>query len=399
MKRTVFFVLLLLLAMLSLPHSGLATEAADITRECRITSPAGKKEVAKMLDAKYKTYFRSGTNARALVEVFAPEDTAIGCISLKWYERVLPFRVISYGEMGVTGDQVIDNGFFAAYVPMPPDTTSLKIMAADGVKGRLFISDIRVYSTGEPPLEVQRWDPPCDRADLLVIAAHPDDELLFMGGTLPTYAGEQGYRVQVAYAVPALPIRRLELLDGLWMCGVRNYPHMGHFRDTFTSTLKQAQKSWGKDKVDRFVAELYRCYRPFVVVTHDVNGEYGHGAHRILADAAQTAVLLAADRAFISPEGHEPWEIDKLYLHLYPEGMLQMDWHVPLMAFDGKTALEVAEDAFALHTSQKQSRYKVEGGGPNDNSLFGLAYTKVGPDDMGGDFFEHISELVHWGED
>ena len=41
--------------------------------------------------------------------------------------------------------------------------------------------------------------------------AHPDDELLWFGGALPTYAGERGMAVQVMYMACNSYLRRLEL--------------------------------------------------------------------------------------------------------------------------------------------------------------------------------------------
>ena len=66
------------------------------------------------------------------------------------------------------------------------------------------------------------------------------------------------------------------------------------------------------------------------------------------------------------------------------------DWRVPLEAFGGKTALEVAQDAYRLHVSQQKTTYVVTDEGATSNARFGLAYTAVGPDVVGGDFMENI---------
>ena len=240
---------------------------------------------------------------------------------------------------------------------------------------------------------MQQWEAPLEKADLLALAAHPDDEILFLGGTIPYYAGEMGKAVQVAYLVPTMPYRRLELLDGLWLCGVRHYPILGHFPDQFQLTLKgmYAQKGWSRESVYRFVADVYRACRPDVVVTQDVNGEYGHGAHRAAADAAQAAVALAADASYQKRMAHsEPWQIKKLYIHLYEQNPVKMDWRKPLAAFEGQTAFDVACRAFACHISQQRTDYHVEDFGPYDNSRFGLAFSAVGEDTQKDDFFEHV---------
>ena len=76
----------------------------------------------------------------------------------------------------------------------------------------------------------------------------------------------------------------------------------------------------------------------------------------------------------------------------------------PLAAFGGRTGFEVAESAYQLHVSQKDAAQKNPETGkyekfvvePRDSKYscyhFGLAYTAGGPDEAGGDFFEHITE-------
>ena len=68
-----------------------------------------------------------------------------------------------------------------------------------------------------------------------------------------------------------------------------------------------------------------------------------------------------------------------------------MDWRQPLTAFDGRTAFDIAEEAFACHISQQHTDYKVEDYGPYDNAKFGLAFSTVGEDVEKNDFFEHLT--------
>ena len=84
------------------------------------------------------------------------------------------------------------------------------------------------------------------------------------------------------------------------------------------------------------------------------------------------------------------WDVPKTYLHLYGEGVLDLDWRVPLAAFDGRTAFDVACEAFRCHVSQQVTDYHVEDWGPYDNSLFGLVRSLVGDDVNKNDFFENL---------
>ena len=94
-----------------------------------------------------------------------------------------------------------------------------------------ILCDVLCYGEGDVPADVQVWQPFYDDADMLLISTHADDEHLFFGGTMPTYAGELGYKVQIAYLTHhwEQPMRPHELLDGLWTVGMTHYPVISTF--------------------------------------------------------------------------------------------------------------------------------------------------------------------------
>ena len=78
---------------------------------------------------------------------------------------------------------------------------------------------------------------------------------------------------------------------------------------------------------------------------------------------------------------------------------MYMDWSVPLDAFGGRSAIEMAASGFDKHISQKGNSTSFKGrkfyfevvlGGLLDNGAFGLYHTAVGPDIMKNDFLENI---------
>ena len=141
----------------------------------------------------------------------------------------------------------------------------------------------------------------------------------------------------------------------------------------------------------RVLTERIRRYKPEVIVTHDLNGEYGHNQHKITAAAMQYAIDCAAD-ATQFPESaalYGAWQVKKLYIHLYDQNPIQMDWDTPIDAFDGKTALEMAKIGYDQHVSQQQF-YQMSQHGKYDNSKFGLYSTTVGYDTGKNDMFENI---------
>ena len=219
-------------------------------------------------------------------------------------------------------------------------------------------------------------------------------------------SAERKKRVVVAYLSYSNPARRSEALNGLWTLGVRHYPEFGGFRDKWSNKLAEAYKTLGQEKVLAWVTEMYRKHQPEVVVTHDLNGEYGHGQHKLTADAAIQGYSLAANPAEYpeSAAKYGPWQVKKLYVHLYGEedSRTRFDWTVPLESMGGKTGLELAAEAYAMHVTQTNASVKIHGkwerlsvevtGSAFPNTDFGLYATEVGPDETRSDFLEHIEE-------
>ena len=94
---------------------------------------------------------------------------------------------------------------------------------------------------------VQRWEAPLyGMTDILVFSTHADDEILFLGGVLTNYGGEQNLNVQIAYMCDFFltePVRQHEELDGLWECGIKNYPVKGTFEDLYSLSLEKPNHS------------------------------------------------------------------------------------------------------------------------------------------------------------
>ena len=90
---------------------------------------------------------------------------------------------------------------------------------------------------GETPSWVQQWNPPLEKADMLLASTHADDELLWFGGAMPVYAGQFGKKVQVSYLIRHGYGRTHELLDGLWTVGITNYPILSDFGDKYLSLI------------------------------------------------------------------------------------------------------------------------------------------------------------------
>ena len=397
---------LLLAVLLVLAAPALAEEAENLTAGCTVKVVDKPGKIKAITDGKYTTFWESGKRNEPWVTLSSEKPV---------YGLYLCFRNLpeSYVIQKKSGEDWVtvaegDTRYHHAFYELD-GLKKIRILSTAGKKNIIGFNEIYAFGQGEVPDWVQRWDPPVEKADMLFLIAHPDDELLFTGGAIPTYNTELGKAVEVAYLTPSNPTRRSEALNGLWHMGVRNYPVFGAFSDRYAKTgkLKDAYKliTGGQNTVWSWVTGLYRRFRPEVVVTQDLNGEYGHPQHKMIADAAVQCYTKAADASQFpdSANTYGPWQVKKLYVHLYGEkdDRTVLDWDQPLSAFGGKTGAQVAADAFALHVSQKGMGSKIHGkfveftveetGAkmyPYDR--FGLHSTEVGEDEAKDDFLEHL---------
>lgn len=398
MKRllTGLFVALMLLLTVG---GALAAEAMDITEECTFQKSYSELNVKLLKDKMFTTHWDSKKTKTPWVSIAAPAGMPIHGLYICFATMPDSWEVqIGDGELWETY-QLGDTRFLHSYVSIPDGAEHVRIMVTSEKKTILSINELYVLSEGDVPGWVQRWEPTQEKADILFVSTHPDDELIFFGGAIPTYAVEQQRKVVVAYFTYANTTRSSELLNGLWHMGVRNYPVMGDFRDVYPKDLKQAYKyAGGKDKVREWMAGLYREFKPEVVVTQDTKGEYGHPQHKMVVEVAQDAIELAASEDYYvdSLMAYGTWQVKKLYLHLYPENQIVFDWSVPLKSMNGATGLELASEAYDLyHITQHSTSFSVTTTGAKyDNQVFGLAHTTVGEDVRKDDFLENIYDSV-----
>lgn len=372
--------LIMLVALLLGTVAAQADEAAEITEQAAFSV----KKPKLLLDGDLATYW-SGD----VLEITLPEDAACHALYLSFFDTP-PSLVVSVQAEG-SWQRVCaqPQPYYNACVKLEEGATKLRL---ENARGESFsVSEIHLFGEGELPAWVQQWQPFTGKADLMVLAAHPDDELLFMGGTIPYYAGERGKKVIVVYMTfPRQKERYNELLDGLWHCGVREYPQLSPFRDVVTRDADAFVESLGGETVVmRYIVEVLRKYQPDVVVTHDRDGESGHGAHKAASRLMREGIHLAANASYQPAKG-KPWQVKKLYLHLYKYNKVRMDWYQPLAAFGGKDAMTVATEAFECHVSQVKSGTDMGSGLRRDNSSFGLWFSRVGEDVAKNDFFENI---------
>lgn len=302
-----------------------------------------------------------------------------------------------------------ENGFLHEFIEL---STAAKELVIAIPAGGAEITDLYAFSAGTLPDWVQVWDPPCELADILLFSTHADDEQLFFAGILPYYAIERQVSVQVVYMTNHWDTvtRSHEQLNGLWTVGIRNYPVISDFPDDPRSlgknkedaenVLARAQSVYNEAHWVRFEVEMIRRFRPQVVVDHDFNGEYGHGAHMLNSEALTMAVELCRapeyDPQTVAQYG--VWDVPKTYFHLYEKNPIALDWDTPYESLGGLTPFEVTQMGFACHDSQQDISLAdwlaVEKAADIDTyspCQYGLYRTTVGPDIAKNDLLEHIT--------
>jgi LmbE family N-acetylglucosaminyl deacetylase len=176
----------------------------------------------------------------------------------------------------------------------------------------------------------------------MAVHAHPDDEVVFTGGTLLIYH-RRGVRTVVVTATggeegeirdsgldqdearPRLrEIRAAELRRGAALLEIDHLENLGYrdsgMADTEANARPENFHNSDLEEATRKVVALVRKYRPHIMVTYDEFGSYGHPDHIKCNKVTHAAFDRAGDSAY-APELGEPWQPLKLYYtHWYEEG-------------------------------------------------------------------------------
>jgi N-acetyl-1-D-myo-inositol-2-amino-2-deoxy-alpha-D-glucopyranoside deacetylase len=235
---------------------------------------------------------------------------------------------------------------------------------------------------------------------LLLVHAHPDDEVITTGSTMARYAAEGAHVTLVTCTageegeilVPELQhleakqedrlaeVRVVELADAMTALGVEDHRFLGgvgRFRDSGMMGDPANDKPgtfWHADldEAAGHLVKVVREVRPQVLVTYDENGGYGHPDHIMAHRAAMRAVELAADPAF-APESGPAWDIEKVYWIATPKSALQRGIDAMKEAGDttGFLAVESVDD-LPFGTPDELVTTQIDGSGYMDHKRRGM---------------------------
>lgn len=192
---------------------------------------------------------------------------------------------------------------------------------------------------------------------LLLVHAHPDDEVIGNGATAAKYVAE-GRQVTIVTCtagemgeilVPELAHlaadrddalgehRRTELDDAMAALGITDHRWLGGFGRFRDSGMKwhEAGHAVAADETDERafanadltvaadeLVQIIREVRPQVMATYDQFGGYGHPDHIQAHRVATYAAHLAGVRSY-RPELGEAWEISKIYWNAMSESKMR----------------------------------------------------------------------------
>ena len=185
---------------------------------------------------------------------------------------------------------------------------------------------------------------------LLLVHAHPDDEVIATGATMAKYAAEGALVTLVTCTLgeegeilvkdlehlasdrdDALGAHRIEELavacEALGVQDHRLLGGAGRWRDSGMMGTPQNDRPdvfWQADfdEATRELVAVVREVRPQVLITYDETGGYGHPDH-IQAHRVTVAAFEKASDPTYAPELGVPWKPSRLYYTALPKSVLQ----------------------------------------------------------------------------
>lgn len=327
----------------------------------------------KLSDNNYNTYITLNREDTITIE----NTEMFNYVYIIYYVESMT-GTINYND---TSTRIGENNFLHECIKLDEETNKITINYDDTVR----IKEIFLFNETLPNW-VQTWNQPLDKADILLFSTHSDDEHLFFAGLIPSMIAS-GKNIQVVYLTHHNdnPKRLDEQLNGLWAVGLRNYPVLGAFPDAYSESLNGATTNlsyagFSLDDVINFQIDIIKSFKPLVVVNHDEAGEYSHGQHILNTHALKEALNLLEDE----------YKPEKVYLHLYEENPITMNYDIPLEYYNGMTAYEVSKLGYAEHDSQQYTWFTDWLKGKNNEytkatdiktyspTKFGLYYSKNG---------------------
>jgi len=377
MNRTLRVLTLLIALLLCLTvcpaalADGEGETARDLTADCAIVMPEALQEKAyRITDGWIESY--QAFSAKHTLEINLPADQAAQGAYFEWYTLPKDYLLEEYDATGTLVSSYEKQPFVNCYFPIDESVTRLSLVFHSDAE----LSDLRIFGAGTLPTDIQRWEPTLETTDMLYIASTPQAAVTDFFGVLAAYTVE--HEIPSALVVLARETRTMQegLLAGLWKLGVSNYPQFGSFESLNNESYKRVRGFWGVGTTTKFVQSTLARYNARIVLTHTPGDLAYDAAARYCAEVVQNELAQRGEDDYTS--------VQKLYL-ASPEGATTLDWSMPLILFDGESALEAANEAYTENPGMQVFHKTL-----NPAAVFQLDYTTVGEDTGAGDLLENI---------
>ena len=156
--------------------------AEDITRGCRYSTNVNEDKLRYMHNNKYGNHWDGGEKGE--IHVTCPSKRSAQGIMLSFFKDVS--AVIVEDD---AGNEIAryEQPYATNWIPFDYPVKAFRLKHAGG-DVPLRLCNIHVMSEGKLPSWIQEWSTIEGNAELMLIVTHPDDEILWFGGLLPTYA-------------------------------------------------------------------------------------------------------------------------------------------------------------------------------------------------------------------
>ncbi|HRX57643.1 MAG TPA: phosphodiester glycosidase family protein [Eubacteriales bacterium] len=370
--RALTLLLALFLFFTALPAASRAEEgetAADLTAACVFTLPEADADKEYRLTDGYVESYLVIPDEETL-EIALPAGETVQGIYLEWYTLSKAYTIEQYGASGELIGSIARQDFVNCYYPLDASAATVKIVC----DSEAALSSVTVYGEGTLPDGVEQWEPTLSEADLLFVASTPEAAVTDFYALLALYTVEHQVPTVLTVIERESRTEQGELLAGLWRMGIRTYPVFGDFYCVNNEAYKRVRSSWGVGATDSFVEDELSAYGEKIIITHEPEEMAFDGASQFTAEV----VLDVVD------DGDDFEALQKVYCVSSEDGT-QPDFSQALIAFDGMSVLEAANDAYLENADMRRFHKTLV-----PSSVFQLAYTTVGEDAAGDDLLENI---------
>ncbi|MBC8075916.1 MAG: N-acetyl-1-D-myo-inositol-2-amino-2-deoxy-alpha-D-glucopyranoside deacetylase [Chloroflexales bacterium] len=255
---------------------------------------------------------------------------------------------------------------------------------------------------------------------LMIVHAHPDDEAIPTGGSLPRYAAEGVHTVLVTatrgeegeIVLPELDrpevrarfgeFRTAELQQAAIILNVSDLEILGYrdsgMVDTPSNNHPACFHMASPEEAAWRLVRLVRRYRPQVLMSYNEVGGYGHPDHIACHKATVAAFHAAGDPARF-PDAGAPWTPSKLYYANSPRKPLMRAWE-QMRALGMETPLDNPEfdiTRFTVPDEQVTTRVDVSAFLPQKIAALGCHRSQIRnggwllsvPEELRAEFFGH----------